>query len=761
MVQFINMIIIELNRLKMSDEIQKELNEYFQNINLIDLESIISYIINYFIEKKVTIKIILDQFKKQYFKDWDKVENLIDDENHKLYVIICSSINDDNIRDSFCNTINKCIKGENEIVQIKQNSSFKRKKNYDYFYISNLLDENDLNLLYSSEEGFGDDDKKNGIYEFFDYIPKYVYKIKNAEDISTEIEKINKDIKQKFKDFYKNEGKDINLNLKLASLRNFLECKIPIKHFNDITSNFSFKYFILKCYNNEEEIDFIGEEMKITHFKIKYAFSYISQIIEEMVLDLNDLFFDNNIYQKHTGATIGGFFELVTIDKIKKKLIKLPNDNYNYIINVDRINEMKQIKLTINELLNNEIQIIKTNEGNNIKNSYLKIGEEMNKETLFENENLLPYQQSEIINFENNYLFKTSKIEDLKNEYRIENNVRILDKDNNLIYTTKLFETKQKIKKYQLGTDDNSYNKYHYLKDKNILITQFYENAASYDLAYLFGKPDAKIFLGFQMKSYRDYFQNNRSFNISRENIIKNSKLMLFTSKILFDVDIAQLHYIIIGLYFKNDFNLEEQIKYSNELMKFCKNNKFKLILYEPKEKKFYNDNIEVINEIKIPDKYTNLLEEKDFQIYINFQRQEKLFLQRKTNQELDHDLIELTKKTNNMEQKKLKISQVSVFIEQIKNKLKFKDLRYFGSRLFDDNDYFFPIPQKNFLFLFYRMNHQNYNNLNKFYALFQKEEKLCVYDLEFDRYINYAHFSEYYNLFDKEEKYYIFSFGY
>jgi hypothetical protein len=155
---------------------------------------------------------------------------------------------------------------------------------------------------------------------------------------------------------------------------------------------------------------------------------------------------------------------------------------------------MKQIKLTINELLNNEIQIIKTNEGNNIKNSYLKIGEEMNKETLFENENLLPYQQSEIINFENNYLFKTSKIEDLKNEYRIENNVRILDKDNNLIYTTKLFETKQKIKKYQLGTDDNSYNKYHYLKDKNILITQFYENAASYDLAYLFGKPDAKIF---------------------------------------------------------------------------------------------------------------------------------------------------------------------------------------------------------------------------------------------------------------------------
>ena len=58
--------------------------------------------------------------------------------------------------------------------------------------------------------------------------------------------------------------------------------------------------------------------MKITHFKIKYAFSYISQIIEEMVLDLNDLFFDNNIYQKHTGATIGGFFELVTIDKIKK-----------------------------------------------------------------------------------------------------------------------------------------------------------------------------------------------------------------------------------------------------------------------------------------------------------------------------------------------------------------------------------------------------------------------------------------------------------
>ena len=57
--------------------------------------------------------------------------------------------------------------------------------------------------------------------------------------------------------------------------------------------------------------------------------------------------------------------------------------------------------------------------------------------------------------------------------------------------------------------------------------------------------------------------------------------------KILFDVDIAQLHYIIIGLYFKNDFNLEEQIKYSNELMKFCKNNKY--FSYHIKQNRYRN----------------------------------------------------------------------------------------------------------------------------------------------------------------------------
>ena len=118
---------------------------------------------------------------------------------------------------------------------------------------------------------------------------------------------------------------------------------------------------------------------------------------------------------------------------------------------------MKQIKLTINDLLNNEIQLINKNEKNNMKNSYKKY-EEIDKESLFEIENNIHEHQSEIVKFEDKYLVKASKINELKNEYRIENNDRILDKDNNLIYTTRFSENNKDI------------NKYHFLKDKNILI---------------------------------------------------------------------------------------------------------------------------------------------------------------------------------------------------------------------------------------------------------------------------------------------------
>ena len=64
------MIIIELNRLKLSDKIKIELNKYFEELNTVDLDSKIKYLINIFIQQNDFIKIIMDQFKTKYFKSW-------------------------------------------------------------------------------------------------------------------------------------------------------------------------------------------------------------------------------------------------------------------------------------------------------------------------------------------------------------------------------------------------------------------------------------------------------------------------------------------------------------------------------------------------------------------------------------------------------------------------------------------------------------------------------------------------------------------
>ena len=313
------MIVIELNRLKLSEEIKKDLNKYFEELKIVDLDSIIKYLINIFIQQNDFIKIIMDQFKTKYFKSWEDFEINFKKSSSHIKLIICSSINDHNIRDSVVRSINNNINTE-KITKSKDEAKKKSKiLNSEYFYISNLFDIESLNQLYNSEGGIGVKTENNFIYESFDYIPKYVFKLNKADNISLKIIQITDIIKQIFQNFYKLDKDDINLKLKLSSLRRYIGQIFPIKDFNKITSNFSFKYFIMKFYTNKGEVDFIKEEMPIISFQIDYAFSLISEIIEEMALESNDLFFDNGIYKEHTGSTIGGYFELITIDKIKKK----------------------------------------------------------------------------------------------------------------------------------------------------------------------------------------------------------------------------------------------------------------------------------------------------------------------------------------------------------------------------------------------------------------------------------------------------------
>jgi hypothetical protein len=272
-VKLINMIITELNRLKLSEENKKDLNNYFEGLNLVDLDDIIQFLIDYFINQKEDIRIILDQFKTKYFKSWEKLENLVNNSKVEIKLIICSSINDHNIRDSVCRCINNFIQKEKNNINLdKESKVISKIISSEYFYISSLFDKESLNQLYSSENNIQIKKQNKIIYESFDYNPKYVLDINKADKIGEKIDEIKDKIKQKFQGFYGLDKDDVSLKLKLSSLRRYIGKQLPIKDFNNIISNFSLKYFIIKFYINEEEVDFLKGEMPVNKFQIDYSF---------------------------------------------------------------------------------------------------------------------------------------------------------------------------------------------------------------------------------------------------------------------------------------------------------------------------------------------------------------------------------------------------------------------------------------------------------------------------------------------------------
>ena len=84
------------------------------------------------------------------------------------------------------------------------------------------------------------------------------------------------------------------------------------------------------------------------------------------------------------------------------------------------------------------------------------------------------------------------------------------------------------------------------------------------------GKVKKKIFIGFQIKSYKDYEENNkRTFSFNKKNVINKLRQLLLNSKYLLDINIIECHFIVIGIYFnEKELNLFEAHRtYSEELI--------------------------------------------------------------------------------------------------------------------------------------------------------------------------------------------------
>ena len=473
-------------------------------------------------------------------------------------------------------------------------------------------------------------------------------------------------------------------------------------------------------------------------------------------------------------------------DLINNNLQKLMTEiehEENNLLNKDELDDnkinLKKIKEEDNNLFNNDenTQIEKKNDNNKMileeikekNNNLLNKGQiekkiesfniidnnKINSDNFFQNKIHFPLEESDRIDFYSKYFIQNLSINELKNSFIKENSQRFYNDSGNLLLSSKLFQTtKDKFKKVELKMSNNIDNNYHFLKDKNILVTQYYENAAAFDLGYLYGESNKKIFIEFQMKSYKDYFEHNRTFSFSKEKILKKTALLLFNSKLLLDVDIIELNYVIVGLYFKDEINFKDGVTYTEDLIKFCTKNKFRLILYDPFTKKFFDSNKNYTNEIKINDKYINLLKDEELQ---PFQVEQNKFLQKKTNRQLEDELVELTNKANNLAfNKKLTLHQLMNFVEEIKSDLNLKKLRYAGSCKFM-NSLIFPFPKGEYIFLFYKKEYEKMIGLNKFYAFLQDNNEFYVYDFETKNYLHYDYNFLYFHLFNTNEKYYIF----
>ena len=316
-VNIINTFIEECKRLYLKkDNLIEQLNYFFVNSLGNNYIKILIGFIN--IIKNDEVIIILDQFKNKdesYHLILCELEK-IKRENLKTKFIICSSINEYEIKDEIIKVLNKF----NGVPSVLNTDS----QNY-YFYFDNLF--------YPRKN---DKNKFNSVLQLFNFIPKYVYMFKKLE--------------------FNNISNSIN-NIKNHIIQKILQTKISIKE-EDIGM-----YFLLIKNNIKINLEYTPENIKLleyvplkyfqinfqnNYFHIDYLFPFISEILDSKIsIDEVDNFFkqkkENNI--SYLNSYIKSYyFEFAAKFRISN-LIK--NEKFEII----KVNEIVHMTKVISNIL--------------------------------------------------------------------------------------------------------------------------------------------------------------------------------------------------------------------------------------------------------------------------------------------------------------------------------------------------------------------------------------------------------------------------
>ena len=295
------------------------------------------------------------------------------------------------------------------------------------------------------------------------------------------------------------------------------------------------------------------------------------------------------------------------------------------------------------------------------------------------------------------------------------------------------------------------------------MLTQSVENAEAFDMGYLFGPAEEKVFIGFQMKSYKD--SKSSSITLSKTKIIEDSKQILITSNYLFNINIVEFHFIVVGIDIdQNDVKFsDEEKKYSENLKNYCNDNSIELILYNPIKKIFLTNKKEKITKLSMINlKFSNLFEEMHKNIFKYPNPQGNLFLGKKRKltrcHEFEDALISFIGEDLNQENI---TREIPALIENISKELVIKNLQFVSKELYNDKEAFIPIPNDNFLFVFKIDNSFEKICLNNYCFLIKKPNKdLFLYNYAKKEIIKKSYPIHYFGLFDLQENYYIFSFS-
>ena len=247
--------------------------------------------------------------------------------------------------------------------------------------------------------------------------------------------------------------------------------------------------------------------------------------------------------------------------------------------------------------------------------------------------------------------------------------------------------------------------------DENIFIDQDNKYGKLLDYAALYGTKNNKIFVGFQIKCYSKDTQLEFKF-LDKWTIKNELKRILLDCKDLFNCEIKSWHYFLIFYYNKDD-DIINNLGIKTAIS--CMKSDIAYLLYDPKQKKFFNPEEKSINKLELSD-ISNLDNDINIEKRANFIEQKEFFSNDGNKNFNDYkkkiywdDLSQFIKDFNEFGK------SIEDILENLEKKLKVENLFY--SRSFKSKNLEIPAIYK--IFLYHDKNNSGYisitNNNNKY----------------------------------------------